>query len=83
MHYVFVPNPQVSMVIWFTRRGVYQPFSRTRSGVELASQAQYAGSIPVIGSTACARSRLYFGFSEVIRSAIGLEEHGLVPGTVP
>ena len=32
-------------------RGVYQAFSSTRSGVEIASQAEYAGSIPVIGST--------------------------------
>jgi hypothetical protein len=32
-------------------RGVYQALSLTRSGVEIASQAEYAGSIPVIGST--------------------------------
>ena len=31
-------------------RGVYQALSLTRSGVEL-SQAEYAGPIPVIGST--------------------------------
>jgi hypothetical protein len=35
-------------------RGVYQAFSSTPSGVERASQAEYAGSIPSMGFEGCA-----------------------------
>ena len=52
-----VPKLQVALQFGFAPRPVYQAFSLTRSGVEIASQAEYAGSIPVIGSDH--RKRLY------------------------
>jgi hypothetical protein len=45
-----VPEPQVRLAFALATRGSYQALSITRSGVEIASQAEYAGSIPVIGS---------------------------------
>jgi hypothetical protein len=42
---------QVALQFRFALRPVYQALSLTCSGVEIASQAEYAGSIPVIGST--------------------------------
>ncbi len=45
-----VPKLQVALQFGLAKRGIYQALSLTRSGVEIASQAEYAGSIPVIGS---------------------------------
>jgi hypothetical protein len=42
---------QVALQFGFALRPIDQQLSLTRSGVEIASQAEYAGSIPVIGST--------------------------------
>ena len=52
LHYLGAPKLQFASQFGLAIRGVYQAFSLTRSGVEIASQAEYAGSIPVIGSTA-------------------------------
>jgi hypothetical protein len=46
-----VLKSQATLVFGFARGRRDQPFSLARSGVEIASQAEYAGSIPVIGST--------------------------------
>jgi hypothetical protein len=40
--------------------GVYQAFSSIRPGVEIASQAEYAGWIPVIGSTVIGSTKILF-----------------------
>jgi hypothetical protein len=42
---------QLASQFGLASRGIYQASSLTRSGVKIASQAEYAGSIPVIGST--------------------------------
>ena len=36
--------------IWVSWHAAYQAFPNVRSGMEIASQAEHAGSIPVIGS---------------------------------
>src|SRR5271166_1598643 len=45
------PYPQVPLVFRFATQPGNQVFSPARSTLEIASQAEYAGSIPVIGST--------------------------------
>ena len=41
----------MSLVFWFATQPGNQAVSNSRSALEIASQAEYAGSIPVIGST--------------------------------
>jgi hypothetical protein len=55
------------MVFAFARKPSYQVLPNVRSGLEIASQAEYAGSIPVIGSTSTSANgtRMRFGFSPV------------------
>jgi hypothetical protein len=45
------PKPQAQLVFELAEGRADQAFSNSRSGLEKASQAEYAGSIPVIGST--------------------------------
>jgi hypothetical protein len=45
------PYPQVLLIFGFATQAGNQAFSPACSSLEIASQAEYAGSIPVIGST--------------------------------
>jgi hypothetical protein len=51
---------QLALELLLASRPVYQAFSLNRSGLESTSQAEYAGLIPVIGSTSrlAARSNI-------------------------